>query len=125
MTPLSGIMSKNSFQAQQQQMHNDLCPLTKTNRTTKTNLHSLIGNGGSGISMKSIPVPLIGKDDVWGNIATICATASISHKIGKTTAIGKLLGPPVTAMAIAFCLGSIGFLNPGKYISISKPIQNE
>lgn len=28
--------------------------------------------------------------------ATICATASVSHRIGKTTKIGKLLGPPVT-----------------------------
>ena len=113
MLPSSRIKSKNTFHAQKQQIYNDLYSLTNTNRPTNTHLYSLIGGIGS-ISVKSIPVPLIGKDDVWGNIATICATASISHKIGKTTAIGRLLGPPVTAMAIAFCLGSIGFLNPGR-----------
>ena len=54
--------------------------------------------------------PLFKQNDSWGNIAAICVTASISHGIGKATAVGRLLGPPVTAMAIAFLLGSIGVL---------------
>ena len=67
------------------------------------------------LELSSLSLPLIQKDDTWGNIAAICATASISHKIGQTTAIGRLLGPPVTAMAIAFVLGSIGVLPAGMF----------
>lgn len=84
-------------------------------------IHKQLSNGPikytpSGVAMHlSFPIslPLIQKNDSWGNIATICATASVSHGIGKSTAIGQLLGPPVTAMAIAFLLGSVGFLPPG------------
>ena len=62
----------------------------------------------------SLPTtPLIGANDHWGNIATLTGTATISQELGKRTRIGKLLGPPVTAMAITFLLASIGVLNPG------------
>ncbi len=64
-------------------------------------------------SQLPLSFPLVGKDDTWGNIAALCATASVSHQLGKTTSIGRLLGPPVTAMAISFILGSIGVLPPG------------
>lgn len=56
---------------------------------------------------------IISVNDSWGNIAVLASIASISHRIGKTTRIGKLLGAPVTAMAIAFLLGSIGVLPGG------------
>lgn len=58
-------------------------------------------------------LPLISQHDNLGNIACLTATASISQRLGKTTPIGKLLGPPVTAMAIAFILGSVGVLPSG------------
>ena len=56
---------------------------------------------------------IISSDDNWGNIATLCTTAVLSQTLGTKTSIGKLLGPPVTAMAIAFTFGSIGILPPG------------
>ncbi len=71
-----------------------------------------------------IEIPLIQKNDVWGNIAAICATASISHYLGETNVIGRLLGPPVTAMAIAFTLGSIGVLYPGTYTYFQYKIES-
>ena len=64
-------------------------------------------------SSPNLILPLISKNDSWGNIASICAVASASHKLGQTSSIGRLLGPPVTAMAIAFLLGSVGFLPAG------------
>lgn len=69
-------------------------------------------------SLFPISLPIIQQNDSWGNIATICATASVSHGIGKTTALGRLLGPPVTAMALAFFLGSVGFLPAGMCVVI-------
>ena len=39
--------------------------------------------------------------------------ATLAQVMGKTTSIGRLLGPPVTAMALTFVLASIGVLNPG------------
>jgi uncharacterized membrane protein len=57
--------------------------------------------------------PLVAATDTWGNWATLTGTAAISQLAGKTTKIGRLLGPPVTAMAITFLLASIGVLAPG------------
>jgi uncharacterized membrane protein len=56
---------------------------------------------------------LIGPTDTWGNIAALTGTATVSQVIGKKTRIGRLLGPPVTAMALTFLLASIGVLHPG------------
>ena len=57
--------------------------------------------------------PLVAATDTWGNWAALTGTATISQLLGKTTKIGRLLGPPVTAMAITFLLASIGVLAPG------------
>jgi uncharacterized membrane protein len=43
----------------------------------------------------------------------MAGAATAGQLLGKSTAIGKLLGPPVSAMAITFTLASIGVLNPG------------
>ena len=56
---------------------------------------------------------LIGSTDTWGNIATLTGNAALSQQLGTKTKIGKLLGGPVTAMAITFLLASIGVLSPG------------
>ena len=58
-------------------------------------------------------LPWIGAADTWGNVAALTGTATIAQVIGTTTRIGRLLGPPVTAMALTFGLASIGILNPG------------
>lgn len=58
-------------------------------------------------------LPVVPADDSWGNWAVLLGTASIAQVLGKSTAIGRLLGPPVSAMALTFGLASIGILNPG------------
>ncbi|GKZ00653.1 hypothetical protein MPSEU_001017500 [Mayamaea pseudoterrestris] len=58
-------------------------------------------------------IPIIAADDTWGNWAVLTGMAASSQVLGKKTAIGRLLGPPVTAMACTFCLASVGILNPG------------
>jgi len=76
--------------------------------------HYISSAGGSRISrLNSSRSSLISVNDSWGNIAILASIASISHRIGKTTRIGRLLGAPVTAMATAFLLGSIGVLPGG------------
>lgn len=51
--------------------------------------------------------------NTWGNIAALTGAATVAQSLGKTTAVGRLLGAPVTAMTITFILASIGILNPG------------
>jgi len=58
-------------------------------------------------------IPLVTATDTWGNWATLTGTATISQVLGKSTRVGRLLGPPVTAMAITFFLASVGILAPG------------
>jgi uncharacterized membrane protein len=58
-------------------------------------------------------MPLIGATDAWGNWAALTGIATVSQVLGKSTRIGRLLGPPVTAMAVTFAMASIGVLNPG------------
>jgi uncharacterized membrane protein len=53
---------------------------------------------------------LISSSNHWGNIAALSFTASFAQLVGKKTLVGKLLGAPVTAMAVAFVLSSVGFI---------------
>lgn len=53
---------------------------------------------------------IISSTNNWGNIATLSLTASLAQLLGKTTLIGKLLGAPVTAMALTFCLSSVNWI---------------
>lgn len=61
----------------------------------------------------AIRFPIVDPSDTWGNVATLCFSATLAQTLGKTTAIGRLLGPPVTAMALSFLLASVGITNPG------------
>jgi uncharacterized membrane protein len=63
--------------------------------------------------MNMISSSLIGKGDDWGNMAVLAVTATAAQTLGNTTKVGQLLGAPVTAMACAFVLGSVGILPPG------------
>ncbi len=53
---------------------------------------------------------ILSPSDTWGNIATLAFSASVAQLVGKTTTAGKLLGAPVTAMALTFALSSIGWI---------------
>ena len=48
-----------------------------------------------------------------GNAAAVLACATIAQFLGKSTSIGRLLGPPVSAMALTFLLATIGWMPPG------------
>jgi len=60
-----------------------------------------------------LELPLIGANDAWGNWAVLAGTATTAQVLGRTTSVGRLLGPPVTAMAMTFLFATIGVLNPG------------
>ena len=57
--------------------------------------------------------PLIPAHSDWGNWAALMGLACLSQHWGRTTTVGRLLGAPVTAMALTFLCASIGILNPG------------
>jgi len=65
----------------------------------------------SATALYTTPSPsLISSSNHWGNVAALSFTASLAQLLGKKTLVGKLLGAPVTAMAVAFVLSSVGFL---------------
>ena len=61
----------------------------------------------------SIPLPLVESSDAWGNWAVLLGSAALAQVWGTTTSLGKLLGPPVTAMALSFAMATLGVLTPG------------
>ena len=66
------------------------------------------------LSSSPLSLPLIKREDTWGNIAILAIVSSLSQSVvAPRTRIGSLLGAPVTAMAIAFLLGSIQILPSG------------
>ncbi len=56
---------------------------------------------------------IVGAQDSWGNLATLSAVGVVAQNLGTTTKVGKLLGAPVTAMALTFLLASVGVLAQG------------
>ena len=67
---------------------------------------SLSGVASSSISSSSIISP----SDAWGNVAVLSFAASLAQLLGRTTMIGRLLGAPVTAMALSFALSSVDWI---------------
>ena len=53
---------------------------------------------------------VIASTNHWGNIAALSFAASLAQLLGKTTLVGRLLGAPVTAMALTFVLSSLNFI---------------
>ena len=66
----------------------------------------------SGTRLHSAPHSVIPPSDDWGNAAALAVAASLSQVLGRRTAIGRLLGAPVTAMALAFVLSSVAWIPP-------------
>ena len=58
----------------------------------------------------TIPTSVIASTNHWGNIAALSFAASLAQLLGKTTLVGRLLGAPVTAMALTFVLSSLNFI---------------
>ena len=94
-------------------------PLTVSNRrringkvtgiAAPLELSAVIGNN----NLLSTMLPLIPADDIWGNWSILCGIAAMAQMIGQRTMMGKLLGPPVTAMAMSFAAATIGIMTPG------------
>ncbi|VEU40288.1 unnamed protein product [Pseudo-nitzschia multistriata] len=56
---------------------------------------------------------LVAAGDQWGNLSALAAVSVASQRLGRSTRVGRLLGAPVTAMALTFFLASVGVLAQG------------
>ena len=56
---------------------------------------------------------LISATDRWGNWMILLGNAALAQIVGKQTSVGRLLGPPVTAMALTFVMATCGILPAG------------
>lgn len=65
------------------------------------------------LSLGPLSFPIVPANDAWGNWAALCSAAALSQVVGTRTSVGRLLGAPVTAMAMSFAMASIGVLQPG------------
>ena len=88
--------------------------LSRRTSTTRMSLSPSFGSGGSS---------LVAPGDMWGNLSVLMGTATVSQTIGQRTALGRLLGAPVTAMALTFGAASIGILSGGG-TATSKSLQS-
>ena len=83
-------------------------------RSSNTIIHKSTYRSLSALHLQlQLQFPLISKADTWGNLAILTGTATLAQILGTTTSMGRLLGPPVTAMAMALTWASIGILSPG------------
>jgi len=72
-----------------------------------------VGNAvipSSNTALYASPSSIISPSDDWGNVAVLSLAASLAQLLGRTTSAGKLLGAPVTAMALSFVLSSVGWV---------------
>ena len=89
---------------------------------TAANTRSTSSSKSSSTSSTSLSMmnSLIPYNDEWGNLAVLTGTSVLAQILGTKTRIGKLLGSPVSAMAITFFLASVGILYPGGTITSRK-----
>jgi uncharacterized membrane protein len=62
---------------------------------------------------------LIGPDDQWGLYAVVASVAAVALRAERTTAVGRSLSGPVTAMLITFILTNIGVLPSGGSVHLT------
>ena len=65
------------------------------------------------VSSASSSHSIISPSDAWANVAVLSFAASLAQLLGRTTSIGRLLGAPVTAMALSFALSSVDWIPCG------------
>jgi uncharacterized membrane protein len=78
---------------------------------------SLPGRNTKRSTQLYLRLPIIGPEDNWGNWAVLSGLAALAQVLGQRTVLGKLLGPPVTAMALSFVAATVGILSPGGTIA--------
>ncbi len=84
--------------------------VSTTQRTSSYSYSTILLHAAAAAAPNNIVPSLISASNNWGNVAALSFTASFAQLVGKKTLVGKLLGAPVTAMAIAFILSSVGFI---------------
>ena len=105
-SPASGFTTTGSWSKEQRSSFH--------RRSINSDKRASAGGGTHLSAISLLPsLPLIKANDSWGNWAVLSGAATWAQELGKTTTVGRLLGPPVTAMAITFVLASVGVLNPG------------
>ena len=67
----------------------------------------------SSSSESLIPFSVIAPDDAWGNWMMLIFNTALAQYMTKTTAIGRLLGPPIGAMFWTFFMATVGILPSG------------
>lgn len=87
--------------------------LQSPSRLKQTNVFSKNPRHSVTLSLGLPSLPLVPANDSWGNWAALCSTAALSQVMGTRSSIGRLLGAPVTAMALSFVMASVGVLQPG------------
>jgi uncharacterized membrane protein len=95
--------TKSRFVQRYDRLPKNPMPFSGRNTKSSTQLH--------------VRLPIIGPEDIWGNWAVLSGLAALAQVLGQRTMIGKLLGPPVTAMALAFVAATVGILTPGGTIA--------
>lgn len=85
--------------------HDLQIPLPSKRRRSSVSCRNAVNN--------KFPFLSIDPTDTWGNVAMLCGSATLAQILGTTTQVGKLLGPPVTAMALSFVVASVGIIHPG------------
>lgn len=85
-----------------------IAPHTVNKRRLSTSLSSLVSSTQSFAEI--LPSSLISPSNHWGNIAVLSFAASLAQWLGQKTLIGRLLGAPVTAMALTFVLSSLSIV---------------
>lgn len=103
-----------NFLSSSLQNHNCMLRRQRQRRRPRVQISSSSSSSSLQASVPSSSLlPLIPKHDVWGNWAALTGTATAAQFLGTRTSVGKLLGPPVTAMALTFGLATVGILQPG------------
>jgi uncharacterized membrane protein len=103
-SPISSFPVGSFPSRQRQHSPGSLNPLRKFSSSTSLSL---------ALSSFLPSLPLIAADDTWGNWSFLLSMAALAQTVGKTTVVGRLLGSPVTAMALVFFAASCGILTPG------------
>ena len=85
--------------------HHHVAPITQNKLSS-----SVLSAAYSSTVAEALSPSLISPSNHWGNIAALSFAASFAQLLGKHTLIGRLLGAPVTAMALTFVLSSLSII---------------
>ena len=119
----SGLSFSTRNHEEQETAHNGIVgtprpmPLARSAIRRVRPRSSFSSSGSSLFSSSSseslIPFSVIAPDDAWGNWMMLIFNTALAQYMTKTTAIGRLLGPPIGAMFWTFFMATVGILPSG------------